>query len=421
MRFKMTLLATTLALAAAAPAHADTICEWMDFARKATPQGGGGPPGVTSVRTGEGDHASSKTALAMFEAVNAIDRRYRSYVNLPLGDASADQKAAAMTAAMIVLSAQPGVNKGDVEGNYELAMAGIPAGSARESGIAIGRAAAAAVLQIPDLAPAKTITPYLPVTTPGQWVPTALPFSSNQLAAYRPWNLRSMEEARPAPPPALTSERYARDFNEVKAVGAREAKNRSKIETLMARYRITPNEMPALRTMADQDGRSMVDNARLFALYGMMLDDVGLALTDSKIHYSFWRPITAIRNADKDGNPATEPDPGWLPLMQTPNHGEYPCGHCTFAGSLAELMTNAGGPKPAWGVRMASDSLPNSAVQVLPDWDEWVRQVNYSRTLGGVHYRFSNEAGEAMGRKVAKLTLERALQPLPKGEQRPAR
>lgn len=420
MRFGTLLLATTLGLTAATPAGADTVCEWVEFTQKALPPASAGPPGVTSIRSGEGDRAATKAALAMFEAVNAIDRRYRSYVGMPLGSASADQQAAAITAVHAVLSAQAGVNKGDLDGNYEMAMMGIAEGAAKEAGVALGKAAAAAVLALPDLAPEKVMPAYRPVTTPGQWVPTALPFGANQMPAYRPWILRRSDEVRPGPPPELTSERYARDFNEVKRLGARDSKDRTKVETLMARYRITPSEFPALRTIADQAGRRMVDNARMFALFGMMQDDLSIVLVDSKEHYSFWRPITAIRNADKDGNPATEPDPNWLPLMVTPNHGEYPCGHCTNAGAVAELMTIIGGARPAWGVRIGSASLPTSVTQVTPDWNEWARQVNYSRTLGGVHYRFSNEAGEAAGRSLAKLAVERVLQPLPKAELRPA-
>jgi hypothetical protein len=420
MRYGKLLLVTTLGLAAAAPARADTVCEWMEFAQKAVPSPSAGPPGVTNIRTGEGDSAVAKAALAMFEAVNAIDRRYRSYVAMPLGSASANQQAAAITAVHAVLSAQAGTNKADLDGNYEMALNGIPDGPAKAAGVALGKAAAAAVLAVPDLAPEKKQASYRPVTTPGQWVPTALPFGLNQMPAYRPWVLKRSDEVRPGPPPALTSERYAHDYNEVKRLGSINSKERSKAETLMARYRITPSEMPAMRTIADQDGRRMVDNARMFALFGLMQNDLNIAYMDSKLHYSFWRPITAIRNADKDGNPATEPDPDWLPLMATPNHGEYPCGHCMNAGAVAELMTNLGGEKPAWGVRVASFSLPTSVTQVTPDWNEWARQVNYSRTLGGVHYRFSNEAGEQLGRNLAKLTLERVLQPLAAAEARPA-
>lgn len=420
MRMKYLLLATTLGLAAAGPARADTICEWMDFAQKQLPQGPPPTMGLTQSLTGENDHAMTKVALAMFEAVNAIDHRYRSYVGLTPGAASADQQVAAMTAATEVLKAHPAARKTELEENYELALAGVADNPAKQAGVALGKAAAAAVLKLPDIDSAIAQSPYRPAVTPGQWVPTALPATAPYSIAYRPWVLKRADEVRPAPPPALTSARYARDLDEVRRLGSRTSTERTKVQTLMARYRITSNEMPAMRMIADQEGRRLVDNARLFALYGMLVDDLQIAMSDGKLHYSFWRPITAIRNADKDNNPATTADPGWLPLMNTPNHAEYPCGHCLFAGGVAEMMTAVGSKAPAWGVRVGSMSLPNSAIQVLPDWNEWAKQVSYSRTLGGVHYRFSNEAGDEMGRKVARLTLERALQPLPAAEVRPA-
>jgi hypothetical protein len=171
--------------------------------------------------------------------------------------------------------------------------------------------------------------------------------------------------------------------------------------------------MPTLRGTADAPGRRMVDNARLFALVSMVGDDAGMANADAKMHYNFWRPITAIRNADSDGNDSTQPDPSWEPLIGTPNHPEYPCAHCTSAAAIAEVMSATTGPRPPAGVRVASRSLPNSAVQVLPSWDDWVREVSLSRILGGVHYRFSNEAGEQIGRQVAQMALRNVMKPLP--------
>ena len=419
MRIRL-VVTTACALAWAAPAGADTICEWMDFAKRQLPQGPPPNTGLTQVLTGEGDHAGTQVALAMFEAVNAIDRRYRTYVDMPLGDPNANQDAAAITAAFTVLMAHPAARKTELQESYDLAIAGIPDSPAKAAGIAIGKQAGTSALRFGNVDPQIVQTAYRPITTPGQWVPTALPTTRPYSVAYRPWVLRRADEVRPPAPPELDSDRYARDLNEVKRLGSRTSTARTPVETLIARYRITSDEMPALRTLVDQDGRRMVDNARIFALYSMLGNDLGLAVSDAKLHYSFWRPVTAIRNADRDDNAATEVDPGWEPLMNTPNHGEYPCGHCIFAGGIAELMTSLGGKKPTWGIRVGSDSLPNSAIQVLPDWDEWTRQVSYSRILGGVHYRFSNEAGEAMGRKLAKLTLERVLQPLPANQIRPA-
>lgn len=211
----------------------------------------------------------------------------------------------------------------------------------------------------------------------------------------------------------MTSERYARDLQEVQRLGAKTSKERTPHQTLMARYRITPDMMPSMRLIADQKGRRLVDNARLFALSNMIADDAGMAMADAKLHYNYWRPITAIRNAADDGNAATVPDPSWEPLIRTPNHPEYPCGHCIYAGATGEFMKAEYGNAPASGVRVASRSIPNSAIQVLPSWDTWVEEVNFSRTLGGVHYRFSNEAGEEMGRKVARMALSSVMRPLP--------
>ena len=216
MRMKYLLLATALGLAAAVPARADTICEWMDFAQKQLPQGPPPTMGLTQSPTGENDHAMTKVALAMFEAVNAIDHRYRSYVGLAPGAASADQQVAAMTAATEVLKAHPAARKTELEENYELALAGVADNPAKQAGVALGKAAAAAVLKLPDIDSAIAQSPYRPAVTPGQWVPTALPATAPYSIAYRPWVLKRADEVRPAAPPPLTSARYARDLDEVR-------------------------------------------------------------------------------------------------------------------------------------------------------------------------------------------------------------
>jgi hypothetical protein len=147
----------------------------------------------------------------------------------------------------------------------------------------------------------------------------------------------------------------------------------------------------------------------MFALLAMVNDDAGIANAEAKLHYNFWRPITAIRNASDDGNDATAEDPAWEPLIATPNHPEYPCAHCTQSAATAVLMKTEYGNSPPSGVRVASKSSPNLAVQVLPTWDKWAADVSASRTLGGVHYRFSNEAGEEMGRKIAQFALTKYM------------
>lgn len=399
------------AVAIGSPAAADTICEWMDFAQ--TIQTAAAPP-AGAPRLPDHERAQTQVALAMFEAVNAIDRRYESYVEMPAADPKASQDAAAVTAAYKVLLAHFPGQKSALEDSYLIALEQVSDARARESGKRIGEAAAEAALKHGNIDPSVAQTPYLPAATPGVWVPTQLPVFEPFSLAFKPWIMPHAAAVRPAPPPAMASEVWARDYDEVKRLGAKNSKERTPHQTLMAKYRITPNMMPSMRLAADAPGRSAVQNARMFALMQMISDDSMLAIADAKLHYNFWRPVTAIRNGDKDGNDSTAPDRGWEPLIGTPNHPEYPCGHCIGAASIAQFMSAEVGPRPKAGVRVASRSLSNSAVQALPSWDDWVREVSFSRTLGGVHYRFSNEAGERMGRHIAQMALAKIMRPLPK-------
>ena len=411
MRKTLLVAAGLWAACGSSPALADTVCEWMEFSQGITTAAA---PPPAAPRTPDHDRAGTQVALAMFEALNAIDRRYESYLKLPAGPSSASQDVAAATAAYQVLLSHYPSQKSALEDNYAIALAAEPNAAAREAGKAIGEAAAKLALEAGGIDPAIALTPYLPRTQAGVWTATALPVFEPFSVAFKPWILPRVDAVRAPPPPALTSEQWARDFDEVKRLGGRASKERTPEQSLMAKYRITPNMMPTMRLIADARGRSMVANARLFALSAMIADDTGMATADAKLHYNFWRPITAIRNGEIDGNPATAPDPAWEPLIGTPNHPEYPCAHCSYSAAAAELLKAEVGNAPPGGVRVASRSIPTSNVQVLPSFDEWVRQVSYSRTLGGVHYRFSNEAGEAMGRKVAALALSNIMRPLKK-------
>lgn len=402
----------------AAPVSADTVCEWAEFAQ--TVQSAAAPP-PSAPRTPDHDQATTHVALAMFEALNAIDRRYESYLGMAQGDSTASQDAAAATAAYEVLRSHFPGQKSALDDSYAITLGTVADPRARDAGVAIGKAAAALALKAGGIDPAVAQLPYLPRAQAGVWVPTQLPVFDPHTTAFKPWIMERADSVRPGPPPELSSERWAKDYEEVKRLGGKASKERTPLETLMARYRITPNMMPSFRLAADAPGRTAVQNARMFAMLEMIEDDAFLAIIDAKLHYNFWRPITAIRNGDKDGNDATAPDASWEPLITTPNHPEYPCGHCILATSGAEFMKAEVGNAPAWGVRVSSRSIPNAAVQALPSWDEWARQVSYSRTLGGVHYRFSNEAAEEMGRKIAQMAIAKLMRPLPRQRRRAGR
>ena len=170
---------------------------------------------------------------------------------------------------------------------------------------------------------------------------------------------------------------------------------------------------PAMRQVADLPGRTLVQNARMYALQAMAQHDTGLAMAESKMHYGFWRPVTAIRNADQDGNDATQRVPGWEPLLNTPMHPEYVCGHCINARTTATVMSRE--PLPPAGLAFIDDDDPR-APRTTKDWDEYARETSLSRIYAGVHYRFSNDAGEAMGRQVAELVMARFARPLTTAE-----
>jgi hypothetical protein len=406
--------AAAAALLPARPASADTVCEWMDLAGRL----GAAAQAAPNPQFPEQMRATTRTSLAMFEALNAIDRRYHSYLGFEPADRTASQDAAAATAAYKVLVHHYPAQKAAIEDSYLLAMAGIKDERAREAGRAIGEKAAAAAIQAGGIDPTVPQEPYRPRTAPGEWIGASLPSLEPHWGAFRTWAIPSAEALRPPPPVALNSPRWARDYDEVRRLGARSSTERTPYQTLVARYRQAFDTMPSMRQVADAPGRTPVQNARMFAVYQMAFDDAAQAMVVAKLHYNYWRPLTAIRNGAGDGNDSTQPDPNWLPLLPTPNFSEYPCGHCTVAAAIAEVMTAEVGNRPPNGVRIMSQAIPTSVVQALPSWDEWAQEVSDSRIYGGVHYRFSNEAGEQIGRRAARIVLDKVMQPLPKTKKR---
>lgn len=410
MRKNIAGLITITMLAAAQPATANTVSDWVEFTNRIHSPLDPAPEGRSRPDT---SRAATRVSLAMFEALNAIDRRYQSYVGLAEGDKDASQDAAAITAAYRVLSEHFPSAKGELDDGYAIAMEAIPNDPRREKGRLIGEQAAKAVLAVGGIDPKIQQIPYRPKTTVGVWTATALPSIRPHDVAFSLWAIDNIDALRSPPPPALTSERWARDYDEVKRLGGKKSKDRSPHQSLMAQYRIMPDLTPSLRRTADQPGRSLVQNARMYARVYMAIDDGIVAMSAAKLYYDTWRPITAIRNGADDGNDATIADPAWESFLPTPNFPEHPCGHCTYAGAVAEVMSAEDGPRPKGGVRVTSQSSPKAVVQILPSWDEWAQQVSDSRIYAGAHFRFANEAGEVIGRTAGRAVLDKVMKPLP--------
>jgi hypothetical protein len=214
---------------------------------------------------------------------------------------------------------------------------------------------------------------------------------------------------RPGPPPALTSDTWARDYNEIKAVGGRNSTRRTPEQTAVAKFWEATAPViywPIARSVAGMPGRDVTDNARLFALAAMAMDDALIAVFDAKYTYNLWRPVTAIRNGDLDGNSATERDPGWTPFIATPMHPEYPCAHCIVSGALGAVLEAEIGSGPTPRLSSASPTA-EGAVRTWPSVGDFTKEVAQARIYDGVHYRTSAEVGAAMGRKIGELAAKR--------------
>jgi hypothetical protein len=391
-------------------ARADVISDWYEVADTAVLRATRTGP----VRTPVTVHARSQVALAMFEAANAIERRYESYFE-PRAAASptASTEAAAAVAAHRVLTTLFPDQGGTFNEALALALDRVPDGPSEDQGMAAGAEAADRVLARGEIRPDVTVTPYQPPTPPGLWTPSVRPVFDSWELAVRPWFLDRADAVRPGPPPALTSARYARDLAEVQRLGSVDSRERQPSQTSSVMIWQSMNMSPTFRQVAALPGRTLLDNARFYALMSMAADDAYLAVTDAKLHYSFWRPIAAIRNAHLDGNEATIPDPDWSPLRTTPLHPEYPCAHCIVSAAYATVAAAEPNARVPEGLVFFDPEIPG-VVFILDDFDQYAEQTSLSRIYGGVHYRFSNEAANLMGRRIGELAVGQFLRALPR-------
>ena len=393
----------TFALAAAAPlAAADAVTDWDKVACDVV--------GATKVATPLAVRTMAIAQTAVYEAVNGITGRYPGGNRGQAAHASVDAAVAAANRA--VLAALVPDQNAAIEAAYVKALAAIAEGKAREAGIVIGERAAADVLARRRDDGSSAPESYRPVTSAGAYVPTAIPVAS-QWPKRKPWLMTEAAQFRPGPPPALDSETWARDYNEVKSLGARTGSERTAEQTDVARF--WEATLPSIyhgvvRSVADQPGREITANARLLAAIAQGMDDALTAVFDAKYHYNFWRPVTAIRNGELDGNAATAPDPQWLPLIDTPMHPEYPCAHCILAGTVGTILKAEAGDGPMPELSTTSYMVAG----VTRRWkssEEFIQEVSNGRIYDGVHYRNSTETGTAMGRRVGELAARKFFGP----------
>ncbi|PAX08163.1 vanadium-dependent haloperoxidase [Sphingomonas lenta] len=408
---KIRMMAAALALVAGS-ARAEPVGDWMEAAfthlreanRASTP---GGQPNRSPATMA----APGRVAAAMFEAANAADRRYRPYFGIAPASGPASPEAAVSVAAHGVLVAVFPDKKAPLDEALAFNLSRIADGPAKLEGERIGREAAKAALARVVFDPAGPFPPYVPPTTSGLYDSTTDPGPPPWAFGYKPWLLPSLKTVQPAPPPPLTSDAYTRSYEETKRVGAKDSTARTPAQTATARFWIEAEDPEqTLRAVFGRPGRRLVDNARLNALVRMTQIDAVMVIDTSKLEILRWRPVTAIRLGEKDGNPATQGDPNWEPLLRTPMSPEYPCGHCTGASTFAALMEAELGERTA-DARFASSAMPGAGIAGMR-WADYARQASESRILGGVHFRYSAEAGEKLGRDIARTARANFAPPL---------
>lgn len=342
--------------------------------------------------------------VAMFEAVNAIDRRYAPYRLNLTADRTTSREAAAAAAAYDVLLALYPDKKTDLDATLATSLAGIADNEAKSKGIELGKQAAAGVIAMRQNDGSNTPEDYRPVTTAGVYVPTTIPIESTS-SKVRPFVMASASQFRAPPPPALTSERWTRDLNEIREIGSSTSAKRSAEQTTIGRFWLFtgPRTYNAIvRQVATNRKMDLVDCARLYALTSVATADAFTAVFEAKYAYNLWRPITAIRNADITSNPATPREASWQPLGTTPMHPEYPCAHCIVSSTVATVLQHVVGDEVG-EITLTSPTAPG----VTRKWtrlQDYADEVSSARIYAGFHYRFSTEAGNEMGKKIGDLT-----------------
>jgi hypothetical protein len=397
-RFILAAVASVAALAAPAVAHADAVTQWNLNASSAL-----------MVTAGQGPQLSvphmAMVHGAVYDAVNAIDGGHEGYLLTSRVATPFDSKeAAAATAAYLVLLNLVPAQKATLDGQYAASLAPIPDGTAKTRGIAVGGAAAAAMIA------ARTddgrFGAYrFPVGTgAGQWRPVLPAFVNDPFAwlkDVKPFLIKSGTQFGSDGPAPLESKKYAREFNEVKSLGSATSTTRTADQTLAARY--WAENPPAtwsriFRTLSAQQAVSLVDNARLYAMLYMSAADALITVWNDKAEYLFWRPITAIREADTDGNPDTVADPAWLPLIPTPPYTEHSSGHNGLSGAIvATLQDFFGTDRIGW-----TDTNNGGFTRSYTRFSDAIEEIIEVRIWSGIHFRSSDEQAAKIGKQVAR-------------------
>jgi hypothetical protein len=396
-----------LALLLTAPVNAATgnvITDW-DAKAVGIVQTGTAPPPPLGFRTMAILHS------AMFDAVNSIEPRYKPYkVRLAATPDTSKEAAAAAAAVAVLVKLFPDA-AADVQSTLTTYLATLPEGEGKSKGVKLGQEVAAKILEARANDGASAPDAYRPKTRPGAYIPTPITYGW-ALATMTPFALPTPSQFRAKPPPSLKSAEWARDYNEIKDLGANSTKRTAR-QTEDARFWLVGgplayDQLP--RQIVIAKNMDLLDSARFMALFSFATADALIAVFDAKYKYEFWRPITAIRNGDIDGNPATERDATWQPIDATPMHPEYPCAHCILSSSVAAVIEALLGGDEIPEVALTSP-FALAVTHHFTNLRVFSDEIANARICAGFHYRFSTVAGREMGQKIGTYVVKSVMQP----------
>jgi hypothetical protein len=348
---------------------------------------------------------------AVYDAVVSIAGGYGPYVGAVEADPGASQAAAIASAAHDVLANLFPEQEADLQAKLDATLAAVEDGQAKDDGIAAGQAAAAALLAAREGDGRGVENPIAHLEEPGGWRPTPpdnLDYPASWIAKVKPFLADDITVLRTAGPYALDSAEYAADFNEVKELGSDDPSTRSDEQNAIAAFWRNPmiQWQGAERALAVEQGLSAVEAARLFALTGLGAADAIIGCFDDKYHWMFWRPVTAIAEADSDGNDATEPDPDWTPLVVTPPYPDHPSGFNCYPGAQVGALRGFFGSDD---VALTFDGIgetppPPRSFSTLTDV---MSEIIDARVLQGLHFRAADVQAAELGQKAGQMAVDR--------------
>jgi hypothetical protein len=417
-RSRVIVPAALAALVWPAAARGDAVTDWNIQAN------------ATINSTGPSAHAAVVSLAivhgAMYDAVNAIAGGYQAYLPTPAADPTYSQDAAAATAAFHVLTALVPGQAGALQARYDQSLAAIPDGPAKAGGIEVGEAAAGAMLAARANDGRNGPFTFVFGTDPGVWRKSPPAFGVDPapwVGNVTPFLIPSAEKVRTEGPDALTSEAYAKDFNEVKAIGSLTSTTRTADQTMAAIFwQAQPGVLygGVMRALSARYGLGTAENARLFAMVSLAAADGAIGCWNDKYYWNFWRPVDAIHEAASDGNPATEADPSWKPLfdpatatappLSTPGFPDHPSGHgCVSGAALHAMQEFFGTDKIAFDI--VSPRFPTQP-RHFARFSHALKEVIDARVWGGIHFRAADVQGAVIGKKVAHWARKHHFRPV---------